>query len=93
MIVPEHCSLFNYPIYPEPSSIETIYGGKKIVRTNDTNEAFLAFDKNEIEYERMMLVQFKESEIFSQSSINFRLWIEQRLKVIENFISEYHNNA
>jgi len=51
------------------------------------------FDKDEIEYEKMMLTQFKESEIFNQSSIHFRLWIEQRIKVIENFISEYYNNA
>ena len=93
MTIPEHCLLFNYPISSESSSIKTICGGKKIIRSDDTKEAFLAFDKDEIEYEKMMLTQFKESEIFNQSSIHFRLWIEQRIKVIENFISEYYNNA
>ena len=85
--------LFNYPIYPEEASIETLHGGKKIVRTTEDEKPFLAFDRDEIEYERMMLLSFKESKAYDKSSVNFKLWVDQRIELIKRFISEYHYNA
>lgn len=93
MTIPENCNLFNYPIYPQPASIETIHGGKKIVKYENSNESFLALDKDELGYEKLMLIQFKESTLFSQSAIVFRLWVDQRIQLIENFMSEYYKDA
>jgi len=78
---------------PESATIKTIYGGKKIVKSRSTNESYLAFDKDEIEYEKMILQSFINSIAFQDSSINMKLWVKQKIEVINQFLSEHYQNA
>jgi len=91
MTMPTKCSLSNHSTYPEPADIETIFGGKKIVRTQKSKESFLAYDKDEMEYERLVLSQFRDSDSFEIAPLNFKLWVAQRIQLIERFILEYYN--
>ena len=77
----------------EAARIKTIHGGKKIVRSLKTEKAYLAYDRDEIEYEKLVLQSFQTSKAFNESSLNLRLWVAQRIEVIERFISEYHRDA
>ena len=77
----------------ESARIKTIHGGKKIVRSLETDKSYLAYNRDEIEYEKLVLQSFQTSSTFTESSLNIRLWVDQRIKVIEKFISEYHKDA
>ncbi len=78
---------YDQPGIKKNATIETAYGGKKIVYSKDTEEKFLAFNTEELEYEKLILEKFKQDEVFNNISINTKLWIEQRVNVINKFMS------
>lgn len=81
-----NCELFNQPHMKKEATIETAYGGKKIVSIKDTEETFLAFDIDELKCEQFMLKQIKENELFHNIPTCMKFWIEQRIHVINKFV-------
>lgn len=69
-------------------NIKNLRNGTKLLKDEKTNEKFLAFKKDDIDYEKMLISQLKKNEFYDQLPINFKLLIEQRLSLFVDFNAE-----